>query len=56
MTELSHILERAISIATLAAPMVLLIGLLWAFGRGLDLDPVPVPREEDPAPRWRLDP
>jgi hypothetical protein len=56
VTELSYILERAIAIATLTAPMVLVISVLVAYGRGMNFgDPVQAPREEDPAPRWRLD-
>jgi hypothetical protein len=55
VAELSYFLDRALAIATVATPMVLIMALLWAVGGRTFADPLPMRREEDPPPRWRLD-
>ena len=55
MADLSLLLDRALSLATLAAPMIVAVALLWRYVAQTFPEPGPAPREEDPAPRWRLD-
>ena len=55
MADLSLFLDRALSLATLTAPMMVAMALLLRYVAQTFPQPGPDVREEDPAPRWRLD-
>jgi hypothetical protein len=55
MADLSTVLDRTLALATVVAPMVLLVGLLCVAAARAYAEPGPSLREKETAPRWRLD-